>query len=132
MAKKDGRAAQHDTPAIRDELFGFLIAGHETSSNTLLWGLKLLTMHQEVQDKLRSSLRGDAGELPSVDEIVQSNIPYLDATIEEIHRLGGVASGNSRVALCDTQILGYHIPKGTDIIMVSALLSGGSVLHVPH
>ena len=32
MAKKEGRSADIDTVAIKDELFGFLIAGHETTA----------------------------------------------------------------------------------------------------
>jgi hypothetical protein len=41
MAKNEGRPAQYDTRAIRDELFGFIMAGHETTSTTACWGLKL-------------------------------------------------------------------------------------------
>jgi cytochrome P450 len=37
MAKKEGRAPAYDTPAIRDELFGFLFAGHETTSTSTCW-----------------------------------------------------------------------------------------------
>lgn len=78
--------------------------------------------------------------MPTVQEIVHSETPYLDATIEEFHRLGGTAPAIMRVALqvsdqgqyvqdrdadqCykDTQILGHHIPKGTDVFMVRRLL----------
>jgi cytochrome P450 len=38
----------HDLQTIRDELFGFLVAGHDTTSTTLCWGVKFLTQHQEV------------------------------------------------------------------------------------
>src|SRR5256714_6951297 len=125
MAKKEGRQPQYDTPVIRDELFGLLVAGLDTTSITVCWGLKFLTAHQRVQEKLRSVLRAqfrlaaEATDLPSVQEIVRSNIPYLDETIEEIHRLGGTASVGTRVTLCDTQILGHHIPKGIDVFTVS-------------
>lgn len=42
LAKKEGRPAKYDTPVIQDELFGFLIAGHDTTSTTMCWGVKLL------------------------------------------------------------------------------------------
>lgn len=125
MARKEGRPPQYDTPVIRDELFNFLIAGLDTTSITICWGLKFLTGHQQVQAKLRAELRAqytraaESGTLPTAEEIAAAEIPYLDATIEEIHRLGGTASVNTRVALCDTQILGFSIPKGTDVFMVS-------------
>ena len=126
MAKKENRPPQYDTPAIKDELFGFLIAGHDTTSTTITWGLKHLTTNQQVQSKLRSALRAhykrahEAGEMPTVEEIVKADIPYLDATIEEFSRLGNTASANMRRALCDTEVLGYQIPKGTDVFMLNS------------
>ncbi|KAK0260575.1 hypothetical protein LTR91_012646 [Friedmanniomyces endolithicus] len=76
IAGKEGRAPAYDTQVIKDEL----------------GALKYLTAYQAVQGKLRSSLRAefkaayDAGEVPSVQDIACSNLAYLDATIEEIHR----------------------------------------------
>lgn len=125
MAKKENRPAQWDTADIRDELFGFLVAGHDTSSTTLLWILKALSGNQDVQLKLRTALHEAfshphaAGELPTAQEISNAKIPYLDAVIEEVHRFSGAAVVMSRVATVDTQILGHHIPKGTDIFMLT-------------
>ena len=125
MAKKDARPAVYDTPAIRDELFGYLVAGYDTTSTTLCWGLKLLTRAQDVQIRLRSALQAaferarEARDDPTVDEIVKTSVPYLDATLEEIHRCGGTIGGNIRTALEDTEVLGHFIPKGTNVFMVS-------------
>lgn len=125
MAEKEGRPPQYNTLAIRDELQGFLIAGHETTSTTVCWAIKFLTAHQDVQRKLRAALQEafgrakDTASDPSVDEIVRSTIPYLDATIEEVHRCGGTVSSNIRTTKEDAEVLGYVIPKGTDVFMVS-------------
>jgi cytochrome P450 len=125
MARKDGRKAKYDNPVIRDELFGLLVAGLDTTSITICWGLKFLTAQTQIQDRLRSVLQESfprahqEGDNPTVQEIMDANIPYLEAVIEEMHRLGGTASVGTRVALCDTQILGHHIPKGTDVFTVS-------------
>lgn len=125
MAKKENRLPQYDTPDIKDELVGFLIAGHETTSTTLCWGLKFLTDHQEVQLKLRSELRAklsaahESGRYPSAQEIVKMEPPYLDATIEEVLRCGVTASSHMRMSTVDTELLGHHIPKGTDVFFVS-------------
>ena len=87
-------------------------------------GLKFLTSNQHSQSAVRSALRAqfkrayEAGDNPSVEEVVKADIPILDATIEEINRLSGTSSANMRKALCDTQVLGYHIPKGTNVFMV--------------
>ncbi|KAK5135427.1 hypothetical protein LTR08_005215 [Meristemomyces frigidus] len=125
MAKKDGRPAQYDTQAIRDELFGFLTAGFDTTSTTICWGLKFLTRGLANQAMLRSALQAEfkrareAGDNPTVDEITKANVPYLDATLEEMHRCGGTASGNIRTTLEDTEVLGHLIPKGTDVFLMT-------------
>lgn len=125
MAKKENRPAQWDTPDIRDELFGFLVAGHDTSSTTLLWTLKSLSDNQGVQETLRTALRGAfsrsyaSGELPTAQEIANTKVPYLDAVLEEVHRLSGAAGIMSRVATVDTEVLGHRIPKGTDVFMLT-------------
>lgn len=124
IAKKEGRAPKCDTGVIRDELFGFLIAGHDTSSTTLLWLFKWLSDKQDVQNKLRAVLREAfsracaAGELPSAQEISNTRIPYLDAVIEEVHRLSGAVAIHMRVATVDADVLGHMIPKGTDLFML--------------
>ncbi|KAK3659996.1 hypothetical protein LTR56_000922 [Elasticomyces elasticus] len=125
LAHKDGRAPAYDTPVIQDELFGFLVGGHETTSTSICWGLKFLTAHQRVQQKLRLALRAEfrrafeAKEAPTVQEILASSIPYLDATIEEVLRCGNTALASMRRAMQDTEILGHRIPKGTDVFLVN-------------
>jgi cytochrome P450 len=125
MAKKEGRAPEWDTADIRDELFGFLVAGHDTTSTSLLWAFKRISDNQHAQDKLRAALRSAyphaiaAGELPTAKEISTARIPYLDAVIEEVHRTSGAVPIHIRVATVDTEVLGHRIPKGTDIFMLS-------------
>ena len=45
-------------------------------------------------------------------------LPYLEAAIEEIVRLSGTSDSIQRVATMDTQVLGCHIPKGTEVWML--------------
>lgn len=54
---------------------------------------------------------------PTVEEIVSASVPCLDAVIEETLRVASVATLVVRVSTCDTQILGYPIPEGTNVIM---------------
>lgn len=125
---------------MRDELFGFVIAGYETTGTVMQWALKWITSKQTVQTKLRSELREafretlDAGQDPSVEALCKakvcdpiyhqrrlladhrnSQVPYLDAVIEEVMRHTSATQIVNRVATVDTQILGMHIPKGTDV-----------------
>ncbi|KAI1360925.1 cytochrome P450 [Xylaria arbuscula] len=123
-AKKENRAPVYHTRAIYDELFGLLVAGHDTTSTTAAWGLKLLSDHQSIQAKLRYAVcqgfpEAAAGSRwPTAEEISKAHIPYLDATREEIIRKSMTANGVMRKALVDTSILGHHIPKGTNVFFL--------------
>lgn len=117
------------------QLFGFLVAGHDTTSATMSWGVKLLAHHPAAQSRLRKSLRSAfsnaiAGDrLPSVREITGTSVPYLDAAIEEILRVKGPAPVNSREATQDTFLMGHRIPKGT---LVMYLQNGPSFMMPAH
>jgi cytochrome P450 len=57
--------------------------------------------------------------MPTVQEITDISIPYLDAVLEEIFRLACSLAILDRQATCDTEVLGYHIPKGTIVMMMN-------------
>lgn len=77
-----------------------------------------------MQHKLRTSLleafceAHQAGGQPTAKEICKTSIPYLDAFIEESLRHSCVISVNMRVAIRDADVLGYVVPKGTDVYML--------------
>ncbi len=54
-----------------------------------------------------------------MDEIVKTQIPYLDATIEEMSRIAQLFNAVVRTAMTDTTILGHTIPKGTEVFLMS-------------
>jgi len=125
LANKEKRAAVYNSPVIRDELYGYLSAGYDTSSTTLEWTVKFLTDHQEAQKKLREELHStfaDAkaeGRVPSASELAKTKLPYLAACMEEAHRLGGTVSIIIRSATQDAELLGRVIPKGTDVFFLN-------------
>ncbi|KAG8629057.1 hypothetical protein KVT40_002922 [Elsinoe batatas] len=124
-AEKESRAPTYDSPAAKDELMGFLVGGHDTTSTTVAWGMKMLTDNPASTNKLRAALRATFPDQakthspPTADQITRANIPYLDATIEEILRLSLTAPGATRKATVDTTILGHAVPKGTDVFLLT-------------
>lgn len=104
-------------------MYGYLGAGHDTTATTFEWGLKHLAQHPHVQQKCRAALRAvhiDAhaqGRQPSVSEITRTQVPYLEAVIEEILRLSGPVSAAARSTTTDTVIMGHPVPKGTTVFM---------------
>ncbi|EMT69618.1 cytochrome P450, partial [Fusarium oxysporum II5] len=121
IAEKEGRKPNYRSQTIMSELMGYLVAGHETTSAVLRWGMKYLTANQRVQSLLREAIRNAHPEavkqnrVPTTEEILKAHIPYLDAVIEEMLRHSRVAPVTLRQATADTQILGRFIPKGTTV-----------------
>jgi cytochrome P450 len=109
------------------KIFGFIVAGHDTTSTTLMWSIKLFAEYPQAQAKLREALQGAFSQarlesrLPTNAEIQEAtNIPYLDAVIEELLRCSPTLPINLRDTVRDTVILGHHIPKGTMVFLHQA------------
>ncbi|KAI0401888.1 cytochrome P450 [Xylaria palmicola] len=124
-ADKAGRQPVFHSPRIHDELFGYIVAGHDTSSTALSWMIKDMADYQEVQANLRSALRTAysaayaEGRQPTVVELWKTPVPYLDAVLEEALRYDGPIPLTLREAIVDTELLGHRVPKGTAIFLVS-------------
>lgn len=85
------------------------------------WAAKLLTNSALEQTKLREALltafpNSTSKDLPSADEIIKANIPYMDASLEEVVRLANLIPRLARVATVDAMVLGYRIPKGAQVL----------------
>lgn len=70
-----------------------------------------------MQTELRSILQSAFPSTPSASAILDADIPYLDGVCEESLRLAGTAKGALRQAVTDTEILGYKIPKGAEVLL---------------
>ncbi|ATY66817.1 cytochrome P450 monooxygenase [Cordyceps militaris] len=125
LAEKDHREPVYWSDAIKDEMFGFITGGHETSANVLAWGVKFLADHAEHQSALRTCLRGAhpaavaGARFPTHAEITHARAPLLVATIEEILRLAHATAMTDRQATADTVVLGHAIPRGTTVVLVN-------------
>jgi len=113
-------------PAMLQELLLLLMAGHDSTANTLSWFVKLMAAHQGIQGRLREAVRGVAN-LTTAAEILDANLPYLDAVIEETARVSGTAPVIARQAVVETTVLGYRIPKGANVLMNTHLVDEGLV-----
>ncbi|KAJ8115797.1 hypothetical protein ONZ43_g4589 [Nemania bipapillata] len=102
-----------------DEMFVMLVGGHDSTANTLAWFIRFMEAYPTVQTRLRSALLAafPGPDPPSAEDILETDVPYLDAACEESMRLAGTAKANFRQAVVDTEILGCKIPKGAEIFM---------------
>ncbi|XP_002730433.2 cytochrome P450 2J4-like [Saccoglossus kowalevskii] len=93
------------------------IPGIHTTSGTLLWGILYLAMNPEIQEKCYSEIVGVVGIEQHLTFQNRGNLPYVEATILEIHRCANVIPlGVPRLVNTDTNINGHIIPKGTTVI----------------
>lgn len=120
-ARKAGKPPSDPTKDISmlDELFVMLVGGHDSTANSMAWFLRFMESNQGVQTELRTALRAafPGSEPPTVNEIIQTEIPYLDGACEEGFRLAGTAKAMLRQSVVDTEILGCRIPKGTEVFL---------------
>ncbi|RAH84590.1 cytochrome P450 [Aspergillus japonicus CBS 114.51] len=126
LAKQESRKPDYMSPAMEDELYGSIFGASHSTVFTLAWGVKLLSDHPQVQRQLRESLRAgfpealQEGRPPSALELSARTIPYLHATVEEMLRFAPTAFMIDRIAIRDTELLGYAIPKGTCVWALSS------------
>jgi len=101
--------------------FLFFLAGHKTTSGTLSLVLDIFASHPEIQRKCREEVDNVLpGQNPDYDSI--KNLKYLDNVIHETMRIRGVVNGLGRVAKQDCTLAGYHIPKGTFLLIAMSNL----------
>ncbi|KAF7306436.1 Cytochrome P450 [Mycena indigotica] len=86
---------------LLDQITSFLFAGSDTTALAITWCLRYLSLHPNIQQKLREEL-GDAGTTSQVD--VLDGLPYLDAVLRETLRFTPPVHGTLRVATVDDLI----------------------------
>ena len=94
------------------------IAGMETTASTLLWALLYLIHNPNIQDMLHEELDQAIGpnRLPELED--RKVLPLLEATITETLRISSlVPLSVPHKATVDATLQGYHIPKGTTVLV---------------
>ncbi|XGV94657.1 MAG: cytochrome P450 [Leptolyngbya sp. BL-A-14] len=100
---------------LRDEVATLILAGHETTANTLSWTWVLLANHPHVRQKLDAELRTVLdGRSPTLADLPQ--LTYTHWVIKEAMRLYPPVTEVTREATQNCEIGGYTIPKGTTLI----------------
>ncbi|KAJ7435067.1 cytochrome P450 [Mycena latifolia] len=104
---------------IRSQTGIILVAGQETTANTMAFGLLELARHPDFQDKLRAEIYSNPRT--GVKDVGYDNMPLLNAFIKETLRLYPAQPLSDRIALQDTVIpLGDSITStGQQITQIS-------------
>ncbi|XP_061095520.1 cytochrome P450 2J2-like [Conger conger] len=131
---------KHDPEAGFDELnlimcaLDLFLAGTETTSTTLRWALLYMMKYPDIQEKVQAEIDRVIGQsrLPSMAD--RANMPYTDAVIHEIQRMGNIVPLNAfRMASKDTTLGGYFLPKGTSVLTnLTSVMFDKTVWETPH
>ncbi|XP_034042907.1 sterol 26-hydroxylase, mitochondrial isoform X2 [Thalassophryne amazonica] len=106
--------SQMNTKEVYSSIAELLLAGVDTTSNTLTWTMYLLSKYPQEQDTLHKEVSSWllADTIPSAEEVTR--MPYLKAVIKEALRMYPVVVMNARISKeRDVVIDGYHFPKKT-------------------
>jgi cytochrome P450 len=117
-------AAQREDGSFSDDdivgnMFTVLLAGEDTTANTLGWTIWLLASRPDIQARLAEEARdalGDGGQLVEYESVEQ--LAYAEAVVRESMRLKGVAPVIGVEPIEDTTICGTHIPAGTRLVLL--------------
>ena len=103
---------------VRDQLLSILSAGHETTAIAMAWTLYWLHRQPEKLDRLLEEISQRA---PTGDPEALTQIPYLDAVVNESLRIHPVIPDVPRKLCQDAELMGYKLKAGTSVGAVAFL-----------
>jgi cytochrome P450 len=118
-------AANEDAKLSDEELRGnvmtLLLAGEDTTANTIAWALHLLSLHPEVRRAARTeaiealAAERESGPRPVALRDFESTrgLPLIEGVVLEALRLKPVAPLNMFTAVRETMLMGTRIPPRT-------------------
>src|SRR5262249_53098612 len=102
---------------LRDEAATLFLAGHETTANALNWTFYLLAKNPQAEEKLHTEVDSVlAGRTPTLADL--ANLPYTEMLVKEAMRLYPPIYAVSRMAIEDTLIGPYTMPKGVVVAII--------------
>lgn len=104
-----------------DQLKTLVVAGHDTTANTLAFLFYVLALHPNVAEKIRQELAEVLTD-SEPDMRALSKLTYLDAVIKETLRLYPTVWRVERRAAVTHMIDGFEIPEGTSVSVYQAVI----------
>ncbi|MDX6338903.1 MAG: cyclooctat-9-en-7-ol 5-monooxygenase [Streptosporangiaceae bacterium] len=127
-ARDDDTGAGMTNEQLRDEATTLVIAGSETTGNTIAWACYLLAQHPQIQERLQQEVDLVlAGADPDYETL--SRLPFTRAVITETLRLYSPVWILPRRALVDVELGGHLLRAGSRIFFSPYALNRDARLH---
>lgn len=110
------KAGEISPRQIRDEVMTLLLAGHETTSNNLMWTTWFLARFPEWQIAILEELTGFGKKAQDLVREDLSKLKVLRSVLQESLRLMPPAPVIARNNIEEDIIGGYHVPKDTTVV----------------
>lgn len=104
-----------DEQEIHDQVVAILTPGSETIASTVMWLLQVLTEHPEEADKVAAEVQSVVGDRPVGFDDVRK-LSHTNNVVVEAMRLRPAVWILTRRAVTETELGGYRIPAGADIV----------------
>ncbi|XP_071546258.1 cytochrome P450 2L1-like isoform X2 [Panulirus ornatus] len=124
LLEMEARVADPDSTFSDKDLtfliFDLFFNGSESMIKSMMWMFYYLASYPAVQRKLQAEIDDvlPKGTLPTLDD--RPRMPYTEAVLHEVLRKSSLVSKSlQRVAVRDTRLRGFLIPKGTILTAVS-------------
>jgi len=112
LAARDEDGEPMSEPELRRELLTLVLAGHETTANSLAWSFERLLRNPAAYDRLREEVRGDGEDAAA----------WVDATIHETMRNRPVIPITTRRVQVPWQLGEFRVPAGSHVMVPISLL----------
>ena len=115
VASDEGGSERVSDREVAGNVLTMLLAGEDTTANTLAWMIHLLHHHPAALQRAQREVRERAGEVGRFTPDAMASLDYLEACAHETMRLKPVAPFQVLEALRDTEIAGIRVPQGTGV-----------------
>ena len=118
LAAADQPDSGIDDAQVAGNVLTMLLAGEDTTANTLAWMIHLLWLNPSALAKALVEVRTVCGDARHLTLEHMEKLDYIEACANETMRLKPVATNLGFQALHDTQVADVLVPAGTMIISV--------------
>lgn len=122
LAATDKNGEPFEDTALLDELITLIVAGFETSANTLNWFWYLIAGHAAIESELLDEVQQTMPDQAAVSFDAANAMTNTQHVLDEVLRLYPPVWLFTRQAIEDDTIADYDIPAGTDVYLSPFIL----------